>query len=84
MNFTCKDCLYFLPVDVFMGLCKISKDKITADDAGCAKAEKIPKCKFCVNYSEDRDYLGKCMDSALAYPDMVAVKCQDFRWIGKN
>lgn len=84
MDLTCKDCRFFLPVDVFGGLCKLSKKKITQDDQACGKAEKIAKCKFCAHYSSEREYLGKCMEMSMAYPDMVAVKCADFRWIGMN
>ncbi|MEI6436568.1 MAG: 4-hydroxyphenylacetate decarboxylase small subunit [Bacteroidota bacterium] len=84
MNYTCKDCRYFLPVDAFMGMCKMNKEKILPDDASCAQAEKIAKCKFCTNYSENRDYLGKCMEISLAYPDMIAAKCADFKWLGQN
>jgi hypothetical protein len=84
MDFTCNDCRYYLPVDAFMGMCKISKNKIMPDDAGCERAERISKCKFCSNYSEDRDFLGKCMGATLAYPDMIAAKCADFKWITQN
>jgi 4-hydroxyphenylacetate decarboxylase small subunit len=80
METTCKDCRYFLPVDVFMGMCKLSKSKISADDPVCEKMEKIAKCKFCSNYTAEKDYLGKCMGTTLAYPDMIASKCADFQW----
>jgi hypothetical protein len=84
MEMRCNDCRFYLPVDVFMGLCKISKQKITPDDPGCGKAEKIAKCKFCNNYSPGSEFLGKCMNITLAYPDMIAAKCADFKWIGQN
>ncbi len=83
-EFSCKDCKYFLPVDVFRGICKLSKLKITPDDRQCDQAERIAKCKFCANYTMKKDYLGKCMGITLAYPDMNAAKCADFQWFQKN
>lgn len=81
---TCKDCRFYLPVDVFRGICKKSKESIGPDDKFCSTAEKVAKCRFCSNYTPDRDYLGKCMGTTLAYPDMIAGKCADFRWIAQN
>lgn len=84
MDLTCKDCRFFLPVDVFKGICKISKEKITPDDLFCDKAEKAPKCKFCGKYTAEKDFLGKCIGTTLAFPDMIAVKCADFEWYIQN
>jgi hypothetical protein len=81
---SCKDCLYYLPVDVFRGLCKSSKEKITPDDAFCSKAEQVAKCKFCLNFTPEKDYLGKCRGVSLAYPDMTATRCADFQWCTKK
>lgn len=83
-DYYCKDCLFYLPVDVFRGICKLNKNKITPDDPFCAKAEKSFKCKFCSKYTRERDDLGRCMGSALAYPDMNASKCADFEWYRQN
>lgn len=82
MNNTCKDCKYYLPVDVFKGICKISKDKILPDDKASAKFEKEMKCKFCKNYSssKENEYLGKCLCEFDAYPDMNAKSCKEFAW----
>jgi hypothetical protein len=80
MDKTCNDCLYYLPVDVFRGLCKMSKKKITPDDPFCDQAALLAKCKFCTNYTAEKDFLGKCMMVTLAYPDMTATKCADFQW----
>jgi len=82
--FSCKDCRYYLPVDVFQGMCKINKNKIGPDDPFCEKAEKMAKCKFCSNFSSKHDFLGKCMEQTLAYPDMNASKCADFKWLNQN
>ncbi len=79
-DFSCLDCKFYLPVDVFRGICKLTKEKTGPDDQACEQAEQIAKCKFCSNYSSEKDYLGKCMDTVLAYPDMIASKCADFQW----
>jgi len=84
MNLTCKDCKFYLPVDVFKGICKLTKNKINPDDAICDQVEKIAKCKFCSKFTPEHEYLGKCMDTTLAYPDMIASKCADFEWYRKN
>ncbi len=81
MNDTCNDCKFYLPVDVFRGICKISKANILPEDSFCKDAEKLPKCKFCRNYKEEKEHLGTCKGSILAYPDMVAVTCPDFEWV---
>jgi hypothetical protein len=83
-NIDCKDCRYYLPVDVFKGICKIGKQQISRDDAGCEKAERQARCKFCENYTHEREYLGKCMGTTLAYPDLIADKCTDFKWLNRN
>jgi len=79
----CNDCRYYLPVDVFHGLCKISKEKILPETKFCEKAERLAKCKFCRQYIPEMDFLGKCV-GRLAYPDMVATTCADFKWISLN
>ncbi len=81
---TCKDCRYYLPVDVFRGLCKKNKKNILPDDPFCDHSEKMPKCKFCAHFSPEKEFLGKCMATTLAYPDMPAAKCADFKWINQN
>jgi hypothetical protein len=84
MDTTCKDCRYFLPVDVFRGMCKLTKERISPDDSSCDKIEKLAKCKFCSRYTTEKEFLGKCMGTTLAYPDMVASKCADFQWYSQN
>ena len=81
---SCKDCRYFLPVDVFSGLCKMNKQKITQEDPSCEQGEKIAKCKFCMHFTADSEFLGKCKGATLAYPDMIAAQCADFAWIRPN
>ena len=83
MNIRCKDCLYYLPVDVFKGICKKTKKNIEPEqvEESCYTANK--KCKFCTNFtlSKEDDQLGTCMDKTFAYPDMIAQKCKDFKKI---
>jgi hypothetical protein len=83
-EYSCKDCKFYLPVDVFRGICKLSKEHVGPDGPLCDKMEKIAKCRFCANYSVEKDYLGKCMGITLAYPDMIASKCADFKWYKQN
>jgi hypothetical protein len=83
-EYTCRDCRFYLPVDVFGGICKLTKKKIGPDEKVCDRVEKVQKCKFCTNFEAEREYLGKCMGTTLAYPDMIAAKCADFRWVSQN
>ncbi|MCX6281766.1 MAG: 4-hydroxyphenylacetate decarboxylase small subunit [Bacteroidetes bacterium] len=81
---TCTDCKFYLPVDVFKGICKLSKKDILPGDLFCEKAERSPKCKFCSKFTPEKEFLGKCMAITLAYPDMNAASCVDFEWISQN
>jgi len=74
------DCKYFLAVDVFKGLCKRTKESISADEAACADFDKTPKCKHCKDFLATAEYLGMCKNKAIAYPDMRAENCKDFSW----
>jgi len=80
MDIRCKDCLYYLPIDVFNGLCKKLKKNILPDQIEKSCFEKNKKCKYCKNFtlSKDDDQLGTCMGTIFAYPDMIAQKCVDF------
>lgn len=84
MSNTCKDCKFYLPVDVFKGLCKLEKNSILPEDPVCIKFERQAKCKFCSNYVSEQEYLGKCSGASLAYPDMIAYKCASFEWYSQN
>ena len=84
MSNTCKDCRFYLPVDIIKGLCKIEKNSISPDDPACEKFERQPKCKFCSNYVSEQEYLGRCSGASLAYPDMNASKCASFEWYNLN
>ncbi len=81
MSATCKDCKYYLSIDVFKALCKITKDRITPDTKECEKFEANPKCKLCANYasSDEDEWLGTCMGKAVASPDMNAQYCADYK-----
>jgi hypothetical protein len=80
----CKDCKFYLSLDVFKGICKIGKQRIGPDDPTCEKVDKQAKCKYCVHFTPEKDFLGKCMKTALAYPDMTASQCTDFQWSHQN
>jgi 4-hydroxyphenylacetate decarboxylase small subunit len=84
MDYNCQDCRFFLPVDVFRGLCKLTKTELNPDDASCKKFECLPKCKFCSHYSIEKDFLGKCKKTVLTSPDLNASKCTDFKWSQLN
>jgi hypothetical protein len=84
MTYTCKDCKFYLPVDVIKGLCKLEKNSILPDEVACDNFERQPKCKFCLHYQPEKEYLGKCSEAGLAYPDMNASKCASFEWYKQN
>ncbi|HBM16154.1 MAG TPA: hypothetical protein DD381_07435 [Lentisphaeria bacterium] len=81
-KYTCKDCKFYLPVDVFKGMCKLSKEAVSPDKEATANFQKNQKCKFCANFSssESNEFLGKCKNNYDAYPDMIAVTCDLFKW----
>jgi hypothetical protein len=83
-DLSCNDCKYYLPVDVFSGLCKLNKEKISPENKSCPSMELLAKCKFCAGYTTEKGYLGKCMGTKLAYPDMTASKCTGFQWYKQN
>jgi len=84
METHCKDCRFYLPVDVFKGICKATKQSITPDDPFCSRGLRGARCKFCVHYTPEKEYLGHCKDEHLAYPDMHATNCKDFEWKYQN
>jgi 4-hydroxyphenylacetate decarboxylase small subunit len=84
MDNTCKDCKFYLPVDVFKGICKQDKKQIAPDDPSCELFEMLPKCKFCASYISEKEYLGKCNQTTLTYPDLNASKCTSFEWFNQN
>lgn len=80
----CSNCQYYLPVDVFKGSCKLTKEPVVPEDKSCDKFVRIPKCRFCSNYTPETEFLGKCQGKVLAYPDMIAVNCSLFEWYTRN
>lgn len=74
----CNDCMYYLPVDVFKGMCKVTKEKITPGDKSCKEYKEVAKCKFCKNYRATDEFIGLCMGKTEAYPDLLAKTCEDF------
>ncbi len=84
MENTCKDCQNFLPVDVFKGICKVDKKPIQQETQACEEFDRVPKCKFCINYVQDKEFLGFCSGSTVTYPDLIAGHCEMFSWIPLN
>ena len=80
MEHTCKDCRFYLPIDVIRGLCKADKSSISPDQIVCDQFDRMAKCKFCQHFSQGKEYLGKCKENSLTSPDMNAVKCVEFTW----
>jgi 4-hydroxyphenylacetate decarboxylase small subunit len=78
MKKVCNDCKFYLAVDVFKGICKVSKDKILPEDISCKEFEQVAKCKFCINYKSQKEDSGTCKDKVNAYPEMIALTCLDF------
>jgi 4-hydroxyphenylacetate decarboxylase small subunit len=84
MEKNCNDCKFYLPVDVFKGICKQDKNKITPESIACQKYEANAKCKFCTHFSPEKENIGKCQGKNLAYPEMIAITCKAFEWYKKN
>ncbi len=78
----CSDCIHLAPVDVFSGICNITKQSISMDAETCSEFEPVPKCKFCSEYKpiQGEEFLGTCGSSIPTYPDLVAKTCESFRW----
>ena len=79
----CQDCRFYIPIDVFKGMCMHDKKSINADDAACERFQKVEKCKYCLSYIPESDTIGRC-GQHLAYPEMNATTCLSFAWISKN
>ena len=78
MKKVCNDCRFYLAVDVFKGICKVSKDRILPEDNACKEFDQTAKCKFCQNYAKVKEDIGTCKDKTNAYPEMLALTCLDF------
>jgi 4-hydroxyphenylacetate decarboxylase small subunit len=78
------DCHNFAPIDVAKGICHRRKELILADECSCEKFLRMPKCKYCQNYTSGEDqYLGSCNilnPPVMTYPDLVSVTCENFVW----
>ncbi|MBN1140048.1 MAG: 4-hydroxyphenylacetate decarboxylase small subunit [Anaerolineae bacterium] len=78
------DCRNYAPVDAAKGICHARKQLVLADEPACELFEKLPKCKYCMNYTPAaEEYLGTCSASPgqpMTYPDLCAVTCEWFAW----
>lgn len=78
---TCADCVKYLPVDVFKGLCKATKDRIGPDSAACKIFEQRPECRSCDSFtvSNDTPSLGTCAwEETMTYPDCSGAYCSGY------
>lgn len=81
-----RDTREFVPVDVDKGLDRLTGQMVKADATAPAGYTRVPKCKFCANYTESEAHLGVCEASTqepkfMAYGDMAAVTCEMFKGI---
>ncbi|MCK6556007.1 4-hydroxyphenylacetate decarboxylase small subunit [Candidatus Binatia bacterium] len=80
MDLTCNDCRFYLPVDVFKGLCKKSRERVDPETAECKTFEKRHKCKFCSRYTSSEAFVGTCSVGGVpTYPDLNGTYCGDFQ-----
>lgn len=84
MESNCKDCKFYLPVDVFSGMCKVSGLRLLPDQPFCPEGALQPRCRHCSNFRPGKEHLGTCGETTLAYPDMNASKCSGFSWQQMN
>lgn len=77
----CSDCLYYLPVDVFKGMCKVDKKECTPETPFCTEGKMSPKCKFCTHFTAQKEFIGLCMEKHTTYPDLSGRQCKDFTQI---
>jgi 4-hydroxyphenylacetate decarboxylase small subunit len=78
------DCRNYAPVDVVKGICHMTKETVLGDEENCEKFEKMPKCKFCHNYTPGTiEYTGVCEAASskpMTYPDLSGITCEFFEW----
>lgn len=74
------DCEEYLAVDVFKGFCRLHDEIRVADEDACDDFHPAKKCKFCKNYTQEQEFLGKCKSNVPVFPDLLAKTCKDFEW----
>ena len=78
------DCRNYAPVDVVKGICHLSKQVVAADEPGCEKLDRMPRCKFCEKFTPSgEEHLGRCAavdPCPVTYPDLSGVNCEHFEW----
>lgn len=78
------DCRNYAPVDVVKGVCHLSKQIVSADDEGCDKLDRMPRCKFCDKYAQsNEEHLGNCeavSSKPMTYPELSGANCESFGW----
>ena len=85
-KFNHRDCHNYAPIDVVKGLCHVHKTIVLGDAEQCQDFNLMPKCKHCTQFKANPAVveMGTCEASTadpkfFAYPDMVAVTCEQFR-----
>lgn len=78
-----RDTREFIPVDVDKGIDRLTGELVKADAQAPESYTLMPKCKFCKNYTEEKDFIGVCEASMqlpkfMAYGDMSAATCDMF------
>ncbi len=84
MKLEYRDTREFVPVDADKGLDRLTGKMVQADAVAPEGYTRLPKCKFCQNYSESEANMGICQGSMqegkfMAYGDMTAVTCGMFK-----
>ncbi|MCJ2163433.1 MULTISPECIES: 4-hydroxyphenylacetate decarboxylase small subunit [unclassified Pseudodesulfovibrio] len=84
MKLEYRDTREFVPVDADKGLDRLTGEMVKGDSKAPESYTRLPKCKFCQNYSESEDNMGICEASMqegkfMAYGDMTAVTCDMFK-----
>jgi hypothetical protein len=72
----------YIPIDVAKGIDRITGARVNADEID-PRYERLPKCTYCDNFTLNSEKIGLGWCSAevpqsLAYPDMVAVTCENY------
>ena len=76
-----QDCENYTTIDVFKGLCRRDKKMIMADKVVWDNFVPVKKCKFCKQYTTEKEFLGMCKGKIMVYPDLLAKTCDNFEWL---
>lgn len=78
-----RDSRNYVAIDAAKGIDLITKQIVMADTPAPEGYPRLPKCKFCKNFTGSKEEnLGFCeaaKDRFPAYPDMIAVTCEQYQ-----